>query len=97
MVVKYRSSKPNCRVITYIDGFNLYFGLREKNWRKYMWLDVAEFSQALLLDNQALQQTKYFTSRVRGNVGKARTTERISRCSHDVERCDHLLGAIPAG
>lgn len=22
------------RVITYVDGFNLYFGLREKGWRK---------------------------------------------------------------
>ena len=23
------------RVITYVDGFNLYFGLRDKGWRKY--------------------------------------------------------------
>ncbi|MCW8197075.1 NYN domain-containing protein [Verminephrobacter aporrectodeae subsp. tuberculatae] len=26
------------RVITYIDGFNLYFGLRSKGWRRYYWL-----------------------------------------------------------
>jgi uncharacterized LabA/DUF88 family protein len=70
MVVNTKSGKPKSRVITYIDGFNLYFGLREKNWRRYMWLDLWEFSNALLLDNQVLQQAKYFTSRVRGNVGK---------------------------
>jgi uncharacterized LabA/DUF88 family protein len=58
------------RVITYIDGFNLYFGLREKGWQKYMWLDLTKFSAALLLKNQALVETKYFTSRVSGNIEK---------------------------
>ena len=29
------------RVIVYIDGFNLYFALRSKGWRKYYWLDLA--------------------------------------------------------
>lgn len=70
MVVNTKSGKPKSRVITYIDGFNLYFGLRAKNWRRYMWLDLWEFSHGLLLDHQVLQHAKYFTSRVRGNVGK---------------------------
>lgn len=58
------------RVITYIDGFNLYFGLKAKKWRRYMWLDLCEFAEGLLLKDQTLEHVKYFTSRVRGNVGK---------------------------
>lgn len=71
MKVNSPSVKVKCRVISYIDGFNLYFGLRANDWRKYMWLDLTKLSEALLLNNQALQHTKYFTSRVRGNVGKS--------------------------
>lgn len=28
------------RVIAYIDGFNLYFGLKADHGRKYLWLDL---------------------------------------------------------
>jgi uncharacterized LabA/DUF88 family protein len=70
MTVNDESDARKSRVITYIDGFNLYFGLRENDWRKYLWLDLCKLSQALLLDGQVLQHVKYFTSRVRGNVGK---------------------------
>lgn len=52
------------RVIAYIDGFNLYFGLRSKGWQRYFWLDVQTLSQHLLKPSQVLIQTKYFTSRV---------------------------------
>ena len=36
------------RVISYIDGFNLYFGLKDKGWKRYYWLDLAALSGALL-------------------------------------------------
>ncbi len=52
------------RVITYIDGFNLYFGLKSKGWRRFFWLDVHLLSQNLLQPNQTLAAVKYFTSRV---------------------------------
>jgi len=52
------------RVITYIDGFNLYFGMRSKGWRRYYWLDMWGFSLALLKPGQQLEYVKYFTSRV---------------------------------
>jgi uncharacterized LabA/DUF88 family protein len=74
------STGPKERVITYIDGYNLYFGLREKihvkdpqgnepnlAWRRYLWLDVVKLSESLLRPGQVLLRTKYFTSRVRGN------------------------------
>ncbi len=55
------------RVITYIDGFNLYFGLRSKGWRKYYWLDLHALSHSLLKPGQQLAATHYFTTRIRAN------------------------------
>jgi uncharacterized LabA/DUF88 family protein len=52
------------RVIVYIDGFNLYYGIRSKGWRRYYWLDVWRLALALLKPNQNLVRVKYFTSRV---------------------------------
>lgn len=57
------------RVIAYIDGFNLYFGLREKEWRRYYWLNIQKLAQSLLKEGQYLKTTKYFTSRVKSTVG----------------------------
>lgn len=54
------------RTIVYIDGFNLYYGLREKYGRRYSWLNIQKFSQALTPTYASLVQTKYFTSKIRG-------------------------------
>jgi uncharacterized LabA/DUF88 family protein len=58
------------KVIVYIDGFNLYFGLVERGWRKYLWLDLKKFAGSLLLPDQTLVHTKYFTSRVSKPISK---------------------------
>jgi len=55
------------RVIAYIDGFNLYFGLRESKLRRYYWLNLNSLVNNLLLSNQILVNTKYFTSRISGS------------------------------
>lgn len=52
------------RVIAYIDGFNLYFGLKERGWRYYYWLNVRSLCQHLLRPPQQLMMVKYFTSRI---------------------------------
>ncbi|MBI5724829.1 MAG: NYN domain-containing protein [Planctomycetes bacterium] len=52
------------RVVAYIDGFNLYFGLKSKGWKRYFWLDVQKLVRNLLKDDQELVFTKYFTSMV---------------------------------
>lgn len=57
---------PPVRVISYIDGFNLYFGLHDSGLRQYYWLNVRALTESLLRPNQALQETKYFTSRISG-------------------------------
>jgi uncharacterized LabA/DUF88 family protein len=60
------------RVIAYIDGFNLYFGLRSANWKRYYWLNMKALAKNLLKGDQALAFTKYFTSRVSYPVHKER-------------------------
>ena len=52
------------RAIAYIDGFNLYFGLKEKSWKKYYWLDLQKLCLNLTKHEQVLVSTKYFTSNV---------------------------------
>jgi uncharacterized LabA/DUF88 family protein len=52
------------RVITYIDGFNLYFGLKSSRWQRYYWLNLQFLSQNMLHQDQALECVKYFTARI---------------------------------
>lgn len=56
------------RVVVYIDGFNLYYGLRDKYDRKYLWLDLQSLSTSLLRPGQTLEIVRYFTARVRGDA-----------------------------
>lgn len=57
---------PPERTIVYIDGFNLYFGIRASGWRKYYWLDMVAFATKLAGATRQLVQTRYFTSRISG-------------------------------
>ncbi len=52
------------RVIFYIDGFNFYFGLREKFGRKYLWINLEEFAGHYVKGGDQLAGVKYFTARV---------------------------------
>ena len=52
------------RVIAYVDGFNLYFGLRDSNFKRFYWLNIQLLAQNLLKERQQLLLTKYFTARI---------------------------------
>jgi len=54
-------------VISYIDGFNLYHGLKAKGWRKYYWLDLWALSKRFLLQGQNLVEVVYCTSKVKND------------------------------
>lgn len=54
------------RVAAYIDGFNLYFGIREEG-RRYLWLDLEGLVQKILKPDQQLVAVRYFTARVRND------------------------------
>jgi hypothetical protein len=51
-------------VITYVDGFNLYHGLRDKYRRRYLWLDLEHLVQRLR-PNDHIAAVRYFTALVR--------------------------------
>lgn len=49
-------------VIAYVDGYNLYYGLRDKGWKRFYWLDIRKMVGHFLRRNQLLAETKYFTT-----------------------------------
>ena len=55
------------RVFAYIDGFNLYYGLRDANLHTSRWLDLKAMCISLLRTGQQLHLVRYFTTRVRNN------------------------------
>ena len=61
------------RVSVYVDGFNLYHGLRASGLRQFYWLDLRQMSERLISGNQTLTRVRYFTARLRSaprNQGK---------------------------
>jgi uncharacterized LabA/DUF88 family protein len=54
------------RVIFYIDGYNLYYGMRECGWKKYYWLDLDALCSNILraCPHRELTAVKYFTARI---------------------------------
>lgn len=57
------ASEPH-RLMAYIDGFTVYYGLREKGWKHLYWLDYRSLIDRFALDGQVIVGVKYFTSRV---------------------------------
>ena len=51
-------------VVMYVDGFNLYYGLKSKKWQRYYWLDLRSLGEGLLLPGQKLTTVRYFTARI---------------------------------
>jgi uncharacterized LabA/DUF88 family protein len=56
------------RVKAYVDGFNLYHGLKARHGRKYLWLDLQELALRFLKPAQLLVEVQYFTARVRNQA-----------------------------
>ena len=52
------------RILMYVDGFNLYYGLKSKGWRRYYWLNLYRLAENLLKPGQQLTLVRYFTARV---------------------------------
>lgn len=70
------------RVAVYVDGFNLYFGLRSRYARKYLWLDLQSLAASLLRQGQTLELVRYFTARVRDDPeGEQRQSDYLDALS----------------
>ena len=52
------------RVSVYIDGLNLYYGMKSKGLRRYYWLDVQRMAENMMRSYQQLQFVRYFTAKV---------------------------------
>jgi uncharacterized LabA/DUF88 family protein len=52
------------RTMVYIDGFNLYFGMRDSGWKRYYWMDIGRFGRGLATGDREVVGVKYFTARV---------------------------------
>jgi uncharacterized LabA/DUF88 family protein len=57
-------------VAAYIDGFNLYYGMKSKFARKYFWLDVVELVRRLRPDDEVVK-VRYYTALVKGEPDAA--------------------------
>jgi uncharacterized LabA/DUF88 family protein len=56
------------RVRVYIDGFNLYYGMRSAYGRQYLWLDLEALSRQQIRSGQHLERVRYFTAKVRNDL-----------------------------
>jgi uncharacterized LabA/DUF88 family protein len=60
------------RVAAYIDGYNLYYGLRQKKWHWANWLNLQAMVHNLLKPDQSLVSTKYFTTIIKSPLDRNR-------------------------
>ena len=58
------------RVIVYIDGFNLYFGMVDAGIENSKWLNIKSLIDSYITHNQELVEIKYFTSRITNHPSK---------------------------
>jgi hypothetical protein len=58
------------KVAAYIDGFNLYYGMKKKYGRKHLWLDVVELIRHLRPDDE-IAVVRYFTAIVKNDAAAA--------------------------
>ncbi len=57
------------RVAVYVDGLNLYHGLKSRRWRRYYWLNLRRLAERLLRPDQSLVMVRYFTARFLPHFG----------------------------
>lgn len=77
------------RIIVYIDGFNLYYGIKSKGWKDCYWLDLYRLAQNLLKPDQRLKTVHYFTSRISASSGNADKTKRQGTYLEALEAFEH--------
>lgn len=55
----------NLRVNAYVDGFNLYYGLKSMGWGHFYWNDPFRLIEHLVRPGFELRKVQYFTARVK--------------------------------
>lgn len=83
---------PQARVRGYVDGFNLYFGLKSKGWRRFYWLDIRKLVESMLKPHQHLLGVGYFTSRLTGSGQKRLRQKRLLEAYEALSLCEIFFG-----
>lgn len=60
-----KSNPETQRVGVYVDGFNMYYGLRELGGRRFLWLDLLGVATRVLRPHQRLVGLNYFSAPIR--------------------------------
>lgn len=60
----------NKTATVYIDGFNLYYGMMNKGWGSFRWLNLYTFAEKIIPSDYKLGHVWYFTSKIKGDESK---------------------------
>jgi uncharacterized LabA/DUF88 family protein len=97
-------SLPKYPVVVYVDGFNLYFGIRweavkraspqapNPRWYSYLWLDLHKMCTAMLTDRQELVAIKYFTAPIIGGRQKKQRQNAYLDATRTLPNAHVILG-----
>lgn len=86
------------RVIAYVDGFNLYYGLHALSRRRDLWLDIAGLLRRNFVDparDEQLIAVHYFTAAVHGPGWARQDTYLRALQAHSTELIVHLGRYLP--
>jgi len=78
-----------------VDGFNLYFGLKDSGWKRYYWLNIPLLAKNLLKPGQNLILTKYFTARVASPPDKVKRQSTFIEALQTIEGLKVFYGHYP--
>lgn len=83
------------RVNAYIDGFNLYNGLRSSSGKRYLWLDLERLVTRLLKPGQELQHVRYLTASVRNDPpALQRQSQYLGALANQSSRLEIIMGRL---
>ena len=80
------------RVIVYIDGFNFYYGIKNKPWNKYYWIYIVALFEQFMRENQELIKVKYFSARPLDNKGKFQRQNAFFQANQNNDKFQLILG-----
>ncbi|HCL06239.1 MAG TPA: NYN domain-containing protein [Chitinophagaceae bacterium] len=83
---------PKERVIAYIDGYNLYFGLKDSGFKRFLWLNIQSLIESLLTGNQELVKVKYFTTLVTNDVAKRLRQKQFISALQSLDKVEIFYG-----
>jgi uncharacterized LabA/DUF88 family protein len=79
------------RVIVYVDGFNLYYGLKTPRWKRYYWLNIVKLFELFMRPNQELVAVKYFSARP-ADAGKSKRQDAFFQANRENPKFCLILG-----